>query len=382
MKSPTIVINAYNRPRSIHRLLSSLKLADIAQGTNLVFSLEFDSHPEVLSQVNEFSWDYGKKEIIQQEHKLGLIGHFLFCGGLTKRFGTIVYLEDDLFVGKSFYKYSLHVLKHYGEEGNLAGFSLNALWFNGYLHMPFHAIDDGNACFFLQVPWFQGQIYTLKQWSHFEDWYTHKVGIKADLLIHELFRNYKLRDDWFPIKTQYLIETNKYYCFPRVAHCVNFGDVGVHFRKTTNFFQTELSVGEVIPDLIPFDESLAVYDSFYELLPKKLNLRTSHLKTYDFELDLNGTKDLSRIKSEYVITSVKPEQYELSYGLEMRPQELNIIYQIEGDHFYLAKTDQLKKDRNKQKRLRDKLSYHYRFKLSKVQQLRLVLFRMFKSWYR
>lgn len=382
MNSPTIVINAYNRPESLQRLLSSLKLADIAQGTNLVFSLEFDPHPEVLSQVNEFSWDYGKKEIIQQKKKLGLIGHFLFCGGLTKRFGAIVYLEDDLFVGKSFYTYSLHVLKHYGVEENLAGFSLNALWFNGYLHMPFHAIDDGNACFFLQVPWFQGQIYTLKQWSHFEEWYNHKASIEEDLLIHELFRNYKLRDDWFPIKTRYLIETNKYYCFPRIAHCVNFGDVGVHFRKTTNFFQTELSVGQVIPNLIPFDESLAVYDSFYELLPEKLNLHTSHLKAYDFELDLNGTKDLSRIKSDYVITSVKPEQYELSYGLEMRPQELNIIYQIEGNHFYLVKTDQLKKDRNKQKRLRDKLNYHYRFKLSKVQQLRLVLFRMFKSWYR
>lgn len=380
MKSPTIVINAYNRPRSLHRLLSSLILSDIAQGTNLVFSLEFDPHPEVISQVNDFSWDHGKKEIIRQEKKLGLVGHFLFCGGLTKRFGAIIYLEDDLFVGRSFYKYSLQVLKQYGEEENLAGFSLNALWFNGYLHIPFYPVDDGNACFFLQVPWFQGQIYTPKQWSHFEDWYDHKTSIEDDLLIHDLFRNFKLQDEWFPIKTQYLIETNKYYCFPRTAHCVNFGDVGVHFQKTTNFFQTELSVGEVIPNMIPFKESLAVYDSFYELLPEKLITLTPHLKAYDFELDLNGTKDVAKIKSQYIITSVKPNQYELSYGLEMRPQELNIIYQIEGNHFYLVKSDQLKKDRNKHKRQRDQLNYHHRFKLTKVQQLKLVLFNFFKSW--
>lgn len=382
MKSPIIVINAYNRPRSIQRLLSSLKLADIPQGTNLVFSLEFDPHPEVLSQVNEFDWDYGKKEIIRQEKKLGLIGHFLFCGGLTKRFGAIVYLEDDLFVSKGFYRYAVQVLEQYGEEENLAGFSLNALWFNGYLHMPFHPIDDGNACFFLQVPWFQGQIYTSKQWGHFEGWYNHRTGISDDLQIHEMFRNYKLRDDWFPIKTQYLIETNKYYCFPRTAHCVNFGDAGVHFQETTNFFQTELSVGDVTYNLMPFDRSLAVYDSFYELLPEKLNQLTSHLKTYDFEMDLNGTKDLSKVKAEYVITSVKPNQYEISYGFEMRPQELNIMYAIEGNHFYLVKCDYLKKDRNSQKRLRNMFNYHYRFKLSKIQQLKLVFFNFFKSWYR
>ena len=155
MKSPTIVINAYNRPHSIRRLLFSLKLADITSETDLVFSLEFESHPEVLAEVKKFEWDYGRKEIIQQEKKLGVVGHFMFCGNLTKKLGDIIYLEDDLFVSKSFYKYSQLALKQYAEENSLAGFSLNALWFNGYLHLPFDPIDDGNACFFLQVPWFQ-----------------------------------------------------------------------------------------------------------------------------------------------------------------------------------------------------------------------------------
>ena len=58
MNSPSIVINAYNRPKSLSRLLSSLKLADIPESTNLIFSIEFDPHPEVLYQVNEFEWKY------------------------------------------------------------------------------------------------------------------------------------------------------------------------------------------------------------------------------------------------------------------------------------------------------------------------------------
>ena len=379
MKPITIIINAYNRPKSIQRLLSSIKHADIDEGANLVFSLEYDPHPEVLSQVNDFEWSYGKKEILRHEKKLGLIGHFLFCGGLTKKYGEIIYLEDDLFMSKGFYKYSQHVLEQYRDVENLAGFSLNALWFNGYLHMPFHPIDDGNGCFFLQVPWFQGQIYTPKQWAHFENWYSQKLSMSEDLLIHDLFRNYKLKDEWFPMKTQYLIETNKHYCFPRVAHCVNFGDIGVHFKKTTNFFQTELSLSNQKPSLLPFTECLAVYDSFYELKPEKLKQLVPHLKKYDIELDLNGSKDLSKIKSEYVITAVKPNKYEASYGLEMRPHELNIIYQIEGDHFYLAKTNQLKTDDNKQQRFNEKFNYHYRYKLTKTQQFKIFLYKLFKS---
>ncbi|MEO9965940.1 MAG: hypothetical protein ABJF11_09140 [Reichenbachiella sp.] len=378
MNSPTIVINAYNRPDSLRRLLTSLKMATIPTESNLVFSLEFGAHPEVMTQVKNFEWKYGNKEIIQQEKKLGLIGHFLFCGGLTKKLGDIVYLEDDLFVGKSFYQYSQQVLTQYGDDENLAGFSLNALWFNGYLHMPFHPFDDGNGCFFLQVPWYQGQVYTAKQWSHFEQWYHQKMEMGDDLLIHEMFRNYTLQDDWFPIKTQYLIENKKYYAFPRVAHCVNFGDVGVHFQKTTNFFQTELSMASQLPQLIPFEESLAVYDSFYELIPDRLKRLCPHFEHLDFELDLNGTKELSKIKSDYIISSVRPDEYERSFGLEMRPQELNLVYQIEGEHFYLARRDHYKIDSFKNRRLMSMFNYHYRFKLSKKQKLSFILNKLFK----
>ncbi len=373
MNSPTIVINAYQRPKSISRLLHSLTLADIPLNTDIIFSLEYEPHPDVLEKVTSFEWAYGQKTIIQQEKKLGLIGHFIFCGGLTRQYGNIIYLEDDLFVGKSFYYYAKEVLQFYKDDNNIAGFSLNTLWFNGYLHTPFTPLDDGGASFFLQVPWYQGQIFTAKRWQHFEEWYRQRDEMSNDLLIHEDFRNYKLSDDWFPLKTQYLIENHKYYCFPRKSHCINFGDAGTHFEKKTNFFQTELAMGHVNYTFKSLDEALAVYDSFYELIPDRLKRMCEELKTYDFELDLNGTKDPKKVRAEYILTSRKTQASKKSYGLEMRPQELNIIYNQSGKMFFLARREDVLNRNNRKKVILDQLNYHHRNKLGKWQKIKSLL---------
>ena len=323
--------------------------------------------------ITAYEWPYGEKTIIQQTAKQGLIGHFLFCGDLTAQYGNIIYLEDDLFVGQDFYTYAKAVLSAYANEDHLAGFSLNALWFNGYLHLPFRPIDDGNPCFFLQVPWYQGQVYTAAQWKHFRQWYDHYAGVNHTLQMHHTFKNYKLTDDWFPIKTQYLIETGKYYCFPRAAHCVNFGDAGTHFKNKTEFFQTELALRFGSLRFKSFEECLAVYDSFYELLPSRLKAIANHLTDIDITLDLNGTKDLSLVSSEYVITPIKPLQYLKSYALEMRPQELNIAYEIEGDHFFLTKTTDVRNMSADKNIFYNRFFYHNRFKLTRKQKLYILL---------
>jgi len=371
--NPAIVINAYNRPESLRRLLMSLQQAYIAEGTVLIFSLEHDAHDDVVKQAETFHWQYGEKNIIQQQKKLGLVGHFLFCGDLTTRYGTIIYLEDDLFVGHDFYKYAIATLAQYQNEERLAGFSLNALWFNGYLHLPFKPLDDGNSCFFLQVPWYQGQIYTPAQWQHFKSWYNNYKGVNHELQMHTILKNYKLTDDWFPVKTQYLIETGKYYCFPRSAQCVNFGDAGTHFANSTNFFQTELALRFDNNVFKPFDDCVAVYDSFFELSPLLLKKVAPHLKDIDLELDLNATKDLSKVKSEYVLTPVQPETYLKAYALEMRPQELNIIYDIEGKYFYLAKTNMVQGFAARKNSFYEKFLYYNRFKLTRKQKLNIFL---------
>lgn len=370
---PVIVVNAFRRPLSLQRLLKSLLLANIEQDTHIVFSLEYGAADEVVKQVTEFKWPYGNKTILTKDEKLGLINHFIFCGDLTAKYGTIIYLEDDLFVGTDFQKYTHAVLAAYGDEQQLAGFSLNALWFNGYLHQPFRPVDDGNPCFFLQVPWYQGQVYTARQWQHFRDWYNNYKGVNHTLQMHPVFKNYQLTDDWFPVKTQYLIETGNYYCFPRVAQCVNFGDKGTHFKNKTDFFQTELALHFADSKFKGFADSLAVYDSFFELLPSRFKVLASELMDIDFEADLNATKDISLVTSEYLITPVKPVKYLRKYALDMRPQELNIVYNIEGEYFYLAKRKDIPGAAARNNIFYNQFYYHNRFKLTRKQKINIFL---------
>ena len=123
--NPVIVINAYKRPASLHRLLQSLQRAKIDTDTRIIFSIEYDADEQVKKMITAYEWPYGEKTIIQQTAKQGLIGHFLFCGDLTAQYGNIIYLEDDLFVGQDFYTYAKAVLSAYANEDHLAGFSLN-----------------------------------------------------------------------------------------------------------------------------------------------------------------------------------------------------------------------------------------------------------------
>ncbi|MEQ8584041.1 MAG: hypothetical protein RIC30_15295 [Marinoscillum sp.] len=377
MSLPAIVINAYNRPKSLNRLLCSLDQADIVEGVQLVISLEGESDPEVVTLAENYHWTYGKKRIIRHSSKLGLIQHFLACGDLTEEYECIIYLEDDLFVGPGFYQYSCAVLTEYGGDPSLAGFSLNSLWFNGYLHLPFVPINDGGLTFFLQVPWYQGQVYTYAQWTAFKGWLKNFRSPDSDFPMHHLLKDFKYSDDWFPIKTQFLIETNKYYCFPRVSHCVNFGDSGTHFKNKSGYFQTELAQGYLPGPFLSTDRALAVYDSYFEILPEKLKQLNHALEPYDFETDLYGTKDLSLIQKTFVLTSqLHKHSDDLGFGLEMRPHELNIAYQISGRHFVMTE--------NKNRKVRNpflkQFAYFFRHKLTLKRRIKLTLQNLIRIW--
>ncbi len=373
MSNPPIVINAFQRPDSLKRLLNSLQKASIPDDVDLWFSIEFGAHPEVLKMVSSFDWKFGKKTILEKEQKLGLVGHFLACGDLTSQLGTIVYLEDDLYVGAGFYSYVLQVLDAYGEEDRIGGFSLNALWFNGYLHLPFKPIQDGNPSFFLQVAWYQGQIYTAAQWQHFKEWLVMDEGAAPDLLMHDSMINFHLEDDWFPLKSRYLVETGRFYCFPREAQVVNFGDAGTHFANKTDFFMTEASLDSISAVFKPFEKCLAVYDSFFEILPDRLNVFCPHLRGKDVEIDLNGTKDLSRIQKEYLISPKQCKSPISQYALEMRPHEMNIAEQISGDYFSLGRLVDFESGSVSMQKELQRFRYFHRHKLGLKKQLILWL---------
>ncbi len=340
---PAIIVNAYNRPASLARLLESLSRARIPSGTRLVISIDGGGDPQVVQIAQAFPWIPGPKEVLPRPQNLGLVGHFLACGALTRRFGDIVYLEDDLAVSRSFFAFASQALDAYREERRIAGISLNRLWFNGYTQHPFFPLPDAADVFFAAIYWYQGQAYTARMWADFETWWQTKpartpgTGLHPLLLPHPRWEN-----DFFPDAMHYLANTGRFFAFPRESHTTHFGDPGTHFPRQTGFFHTPLQHHKDTFALGSLDEAPAVYDGFYELLPDRLQ---HSLPGLDFDVDLNGTRPADALQKPYVLTTRPVRSAERTFALALRPPELNVLDAVPGTGIALARRENVRMDR-------------------------------------
>lgn len=340
---PAVVVVAHNRPHALQRLLASIGAAHYPENVPLVISIDpgGENYTAVTQIAAQFSWEYGRKRLIQHPRPLGLVEHVFFCGGLSQEYGSIILLEDDLVVSPRYYAYASQTLAFYDGDTRIGGLSLNSLWFNGYTHQPFVPyLDDGDV-FFLQVAWYQGQAYTAAQWAAFDAWRTTATWrVTAADKMHELFHSFP-DDDWFPFKTKYLVNNGRYYVFPRESLTTNFGDRGTHFARSTSFFQVPLQSLRRHFRLQPFDEAVAVYDSFFEMQPDRLNRLTSTFRDYDYEVDLYGTKSVANLRAGYVLTSKRSRAPLFSFGKAMWPLEANAVAAVPGQEIVFCPTDTL-----------------------------------------
>lgn len=343
MPSPTIVINAFNRPLSLKRLLESLCRAWTPDGTRLVFSIDPGGDPAVRQIAERFAWMHGKKEVLTHSSKMGLVGHFLFCGGLTRRFGDIIYLEDDLYVSRAFYDYAQQALAAFSDDNRIAGLSLNRLHFNGYTQLPFDPILDGTDAFFAQIYWYQGQVYTPDMWDAFETWWkSDRCPVQPADGLHPLFLAHpRWENDFFPDAMHYLAATGRTFAFPRASHTTHFGDAGTHFAGTTAFFQVPLQNNRISLRFHSLDSAAARYDHFLEIQPEIL---TRSLPGFDFDVDLNGTKPLQALKKEFVLTTRPVRSAEMTFALDLRPPEMNILEGAPGKGISLARRSEVRYD--------------------------------------
>ena len=72
------------------------------------------------------------------------------------------------------------------------------------------------------------------------------------------------------------------------------------------------------------DQSLAVYDSFFEIKPEKLKQLVPTLSEYDFVVDLYGTKQKTNLNRPLVLTSRSAKTAELEFDLARKPFEANL----------------------------------------------------------
>ena len=342
-----IVVNAYNRPAALARLLASLQQAEYPADTQvpLIISIDRGGSDEVRRIAHDYVWSHGHTEVMCREQHLGLVQHFFTCGDLTERFDAIVYLEDDLTVSPVFYAYAWQALSFYQEDDRVAGLSLFGLWFNGYTQQPFVPLADGSDAFLVQVPYTQGLAFTRAQWARFAEWrHSPAATASATMPLHAAWSRFD-REDWFPLLARFVITTGRYFVFPRVSLTTGWGDAGTHFDQASRFFQVPLQRGKQHYVFNSLDEAAAVYDSFFEIQPDRLNRLTDRLRGYDYAVDLYAIKSQANLRAEYVLTSRRCRNSIAAFGKTAWPLEMNVVEGVPGAEIFLCRAEDVRWDR-------------------------------------
>lgn len=342
--TPAIVVAAYNRTHSLKRLLSSLTNAVYEAEVTLVISIDKSDSEEVFEVANNFVWNNGEKVILKHNENLGLKKHILSCGNLTKEYGSIILLEDDLYVSPFFYVYSLRALQFYNSDTNIAGISLYAHSFNVHAKLPFTPIKEDSSVFFMQLPSSWGQAWTLQQWDQFTFWLNsdkNNNNYQSTAIPINIAK--WPTTSWLKIFTKYIIENDKYFVYPNISLTTNFGDAGANFGRKFSFVQVVIQNTKIEYEFKEFKNANCIYDSYFELLPSKLKLQSTELSNYDFEVDLYGCKPLLNSNKPYFLTTQSCKEYEKSYGLDFKPIEFNIFKDNIGFGIFLVKKKDFKK---------------------------------------
>jgi len=85
-----------------------------------------------------------------------------------------------------------------------------------------------------------------------------------------------------------------------------------------------------------FEDSIAVYDVFCEIIERRMKRLAPGLSEFDFEVDLYGMKSKGDTGKQMFLSSRKCSGPSKTFGREMRPHELNIMAGIPGEYFSLG----------------------------------------------
>lgn len=339
--NPAIVIPCYNRPQSLKRLLYSLQNSMYPQGAPLVFSIDKSENDAVFKIATDFPWPFGEKEIIHHPKQLGLRDNIIFCGDLTDQYGSVIILEDDLFVSPAFYSYALKALEFYQDHEEIAGISLYAYDCTETRRFRFFPVYDGYDNYFMQWPSSWGQAWTSEQWRKFKNWYEiHRTSDLASSPIPQSVKNWP-KTSWKKYFLAYMVDCNRYFVYPRISFSTNFGDNGTHDKKSSSsLVQVPLSLSANIePRYSLISDSNSIYDSFFQLEPSCLKQLAPFLREYDFVVDLEGVKSSQSPTDAYTLSTRRCRKPMMSFDCAMKPYEMNVINQIEGKIINFGKTE-------------------------------------------
>ena len=344
---PAIVIVAFKRPLALKRLLTTIAKAnyDPYKDIPLIISIDRGNCVATAQVAHDFLWDYGEKRVLEHPQNLGLRQHILSCGDLTKEYGTVIVLEDDLLVSPEFYRYTVEATDFYANSSEIGGISLYSYDFNEYAETKFIPLEDGYDNYFIKTASSWGQAWTRSQWLEFKQWYDSNARtIAIDKVLPQKLQEWP-ESSWKKYFIKYLFAQKKYFVYPRISLSTNSGDSGTNHGGGGNF-QVPLMLGSKQYYFSQLYQSLSVYDSHYEIEAGCLKRLNPKLFNIDFECDFYGTKVTENIRPRHLL-SIKECIHPLStYALSLVPQELNVIFELPGNCFSLGKTADFKKTKS------------------------------------
>lgn len=353
-----VVVIGYNRANNMMRLLESIKKANFLGDTvDLLISIDNSGTDAVEKAANEFVWQYGEKKVFTYPERMGLRNHIMHCGSFLEAYDALVVLEDDLVVSPAFYSYVKETVSKYTDDDRIAGISLYTHLWNHNAKFPFMPNPSQFDVFFLQMAQSWGQVWMKKQWADFFAWYKENQDFEAVDYFPDFMTNWS--KSWLKFHNKYCVEKNKYFVYPYNSYSTCYSEAGEHSILGATNFQVPMQNERVSDYRFPTldDESAVKYDIFYERkgLAKYLDLNED-----DLVVDLYGTKTKMREKRKYLLSS-RNYDYKVirRFGLQMRPQEQNIIYNVDGNELFLYDTEQTEK-KNGTDNLKSRYVYFHR----------------------
>ncbi len=331
-----IVSIGYNRLDSQSRLLENLTKADYSGYNNvpLIISIDCSGDEGLYNYARIFEWPYGDKYVIIREERMGLKNHILACGDLTQYFKGVILLEDDLYLNKYFYHYVMHMMDVYGNCKKVACIGMYKNEMNGFCWLPSDGLTNGADVRACQTVCTSGEAFSSNMWNAFKKWYD-KTEIDWDNLdVPEKEKQWGKA--WSKFYDAYMVLNDKYTIYPNIALSTNFGDAGEHGLSSDESlrFQATLLYGKRDYQTLPFEE-LMKYDSHGDSLNLFDVLGVSREDTC---IDLYGNRDNKYNKRYYLSVNPKPYKVIKSFGLWLRPLELNIINGLSGNDIFLYDT--------------------------------------------
>lgn len=329
-----IVVVGYNRCKSLSRILKSLANAQYNYiNIPLHISIDHSGVEEVVKMAEEFEWKYGEKQVVYHPKRLGLRQHIISCGDLTEKYDAVMILEDDLYVSPDFYNYAMQALEKYGDDQRIAGISLNTrkeLLESPYPFYPLHAGDD---VFFQQFASSWGQVWNNRMWRDFKVWYEKNLSLPQLAEVPLTILHYP-ETSWAKYYQTYVVDQNKYYVFSYDSLTTNFGDAGEHFNRDSAAFQSVLFNGRKVYRMPEFEDGIK-YDIYGEPigLGKYLDISDD-----DLTCDFWGRKRPESYRRYLLTCCERPYQPVIRFSMCMKPLELNVLNQIEGEGITLYDT--------------------------------------------